>query len=162
VLTKRAKYALQAALHLARREDEGPVLIAEIAAADRIPKKFLESILLAMKNSGILVSRKGRGGGYALARPAAGVTFGEIVRAMDGPLAPVPCVSVTAYRRCRECRSERACEIRQVMQRARDAISKVLDSTSLADALRRRPGRPATRARAAGAKTRPGSTRSRR
>jgi Rrf2 family protein len=136
VLTKRAKYALKAALHLARREAEGPVLISEIAAAERIPKKFLESILLTLKNRGILVSRKGRGGGYALARAPDLVTFGEIVRIMDGPLAPVPCVSVTAYRRCEECPSEKNCGIRGVMQRARDAISAVLDATSLADALR--------------------------
>jgi len=136
VLTKKAKYALLAALHLARRESEGAVLIAEIAEAERIPKKFLETILLTMKNRGLLVSRKGRGGGYALARPAEQVSFGEIVRIMDGPLAPVPCVSLTAYRRCEECASEERCEIRGVMQRARDAISAVLDTTSLADALR--------------------------
>jgi Rrf2 family protein len=138
------------------------VLIAEIAALERIPKKFLESILLAMKNHGLLASRKGRGGGYALARPAAKVTFGEIVRVMDGPLAPVPCVSVTAYRRCQECRSEKDCEIRAVMQRARDATSRVLDATSLADALRRGGGRTRTAGGAAGARLRPRSPRPRR
>jgi Rrf2 family protein len=139
MLTKKAKYALKAALHLARREADGAVLIADIAAAEKIPKKFLESILLTMKNRGILVSRKGRGGGYALARPAAQVSFGEIVRVMDGPLAPVPCVSVTAYHRCEECPSEERCEIRGVMQRVRDSISAVLDATSLADVQRARP-----------------------
>lgn len=136
MLTKKAKYALKAALHLARCEAAGAVLIAEVAAAERIPKKFLESILLTLKNRGLLVSRKGRGGGYALARPADQISFGEIVRIMDGPLAPVPCVSVTAYRRCEECPSENACEIRAVMKRVRDAISEVLDATTLADALR--------------------------
>ena len=139
MLTKKAKYALKAALHLARRESGGAVLIADIAAAEKIPKKFLETILLTMKNRGILVSRKGRGGGYALARPAAQVTFGEIVRVMDGPLAPVPCVSAMAYHRCGECASEERCEIRGVMQRVRDASSAVLDATSLADVLRKRP-----------------------
>jgi Rrf2 family protein len=138
MLTKKAKYALKAAMHLARREAGEAVLIAEIAASERIPKKFLESILLAMKNRGLLVSRKGRGGGYALARPAAQVSFGEIVRIMDGPLAPVPCVSVTAYRPCGECPSESSCEIRAVMKRVRDAISEVLDATTLADAVRDR------------------------
>jgi len=138
MLTKKAKYALKAALYLARRESAGPVLIAEIASDEKIPKKFLESILLTMKNRGILVSRKGRGGGYALARPATQVSFGEIVRIMDGPLAPVPCVSATAYRRCEECASEERCEIRGVMQRVRDASSAVLDATSLADALKNR------------------------
>lgn len=136
MLTKKAKYALKAALHLARREADGSVLIADIAGAERIPKKFLESILLTMKNHGILVSRKGRGGGYALARPADQVSFGEIVRMMDGPLAPVQCVSVTAYRTCEECASEKSCEIRAVMKRVRDAISEVLDATTLADAVR--------------------------
>ena len=136
MLTKKAKYALKAALHLARQEAGEAVLIADIAGAERIPKKFLESILLTMKNRGILVSRKGRGGGYALARPADQVSFGEIVRMMDGPLAPLPCVSVTAYRPCEECPSEAACEIRAVMKRVRDAISEVLDATTLADALR--------------------------
>jgi Rrf2 family protein len=138
MLTMKAKYALKAALHLARRESGEAVLIADIAAAERIPKKFLESILLTLKNRGILVSRKGRGGGYALARPAERVSFGEIVRIMDGPLAPVACVSVTAYRPCEECPSEQECEIRTVMKRVRDAISEVLDATTLADALRDR------------------------
>lgn len=138
MLTNKAKYALKAALHLARREPGQSVLIAEIASVENIPKKFLESILLTMKNRGILVSRKGRGGGYALARPASQVSFGEIVRIMDGPLAPVPCVSATAYHRCEECASEEQCEIRRVMQRVRDASSAVLDSTSLADALKKR------------------------
>ncbi len=139
MLTNKAKYALKAALHLARREPGVSVLIAEIAAAEKIPKKFLESILLTMKNRGLLSSRKGRGGGYALARPASQVSFGEIVRIMDGPLAPVPCVSVTAYHRCEECASEELCEIRAVMQRVRDASSAVLDATTLADALMKRP-----------------------
>jgi Rrf2 family protein len=136
MLTKKAKYALKAAVHLARREPGGSVLIADIAGIERIPKKFLESILLTMKNRGLLVSRKGRGGGYALARPADEISFGEIVRIMDGPLAPVSCVSVTAYRRCEECANEETCEIRAVMKRVRDAISDVLDATTLADALR--------------------------
>ncbi|HEY6000314.1 MAG TPA: Rrf2 family transcriptional regulator [bacterium] len=136
MLTKKAKYALKAALHLARRGEGEAVLIADIAETERIPKKFLESILLTMKNRGILVSRKGRGGGYALARPAGEVSFGEIVRIMDGPLAPVACVSVTAYRPCEECASEETCEVHGVMKRVRDAISEVLDATTLADALR--------------------------
>lgn len=150
MLTKRAKYALKAALHLARHEAGEAVLIARVAETERIPKKFLESILLTLKNRGLLVSRKGRGGGYALARPADQISFGEIVRLMDGPLAPVPCVSVTAYHACEECASEAGCEIRAVMKRVRDAISEVLDATTLADALRdgglpatRKAGRPA-------------------
>jgi Rrf2 family protein len=137
MLSKKAKYALQAVLHLARREAQGPVLIAAIAAEERIPKKFLESILLTLKNRGILQSRKGKGGGYALARPAGEISFGEVIRVLDGPLAPVPCVSATAYRRCEECRDEGACAIRLVMQEARDALASVLDAESVADAVRR-------------------------
>ena len=137
MLSKKAKYALKAMLYLAREGDRGPVLIAEIADREGIPKKFLEAILLALKNRGLLASRKGKGGGYALARPAAVVTFGEIVRIMDGPLAPVPCVSATAYHPCEECGDEGHCAIRIVMQEARDALASVLDGTTLADALRR-------------------------
>jgi Rrf2 family protein len=145
MLTRRAKYALKAMLYLARREQGEAVLIAQIATEEGIPQKFLESILLTLKKSGLCTSRKGRGGGYALAKPAASISFGEIVRTMDGPLAPVPCVSVTAYHRCEECRSERSCAIKRVMKQARDAIADVLDSTSLAQALRGAAAPPALR-----------------
>lgn len=143
MLSRKAKYALKAALRLAREGGRDPVLIAEIAGSERIPKKFLEAILLALRNRGVLASRKGKGGGYALARPAAEITFGEIVRIMDGPLAPVPCVSATAYHPCEECGDEGRCAIRIVMQEARDAIASVLDATTLADALRRADRAPA-------------------
>lgn len=147
VLSKKAKYALKAMLYLAHKDEGQAVLIAEIAREENIPLKFLESILLQLRNSGLCASRKGRGGGYALARPAAAVSFGEIVRIMDGPLAPVPCVSVTSYRPCEECRAEKACEIRHVMKQARDSLAAILDSTSLDDAIRaaaagRTAGRP--------------------
>lgn len=137
MLSRKAKYALKAALHLAREEGRGPVLIAGIAESEGIPKKFLEAILLALRNRGVLASRKGKGGGYALARPAGEITFGEVVRIMDGPLAPVPCASETAYRPCDECGDELRCAIRPVMREARDAIAGVLDGTTLADAVRR-------------------------
>jgi Rrf2 family protein len=153
MLTKKAKYALKAAMHLARRTPAGAVLIADIADSERLPKKFLESILLTMKNRGLLVSRKGRGGGYALARPADRISFGEIVRIMDGPLAPVSCVSLTAYRPCEECANEQGCEVRTVMKRVRDAISDVLDATTLADAVRdaaRTGGKKTARSRRGG------------
>lgn len=133
MLSSKAKYGLKAMVHLARREGEGSVLISDIAEAERIPKKFLDAILLDLKNHGFLASKKGKGGGYTLARPAARIRVGDVVRVLDGPLAPVPCVSRTAYRRCVDCEDEGACVIRAVMQDVRDAISNILDNTSLAD-----------------------------
>ena len=133
MLSSKAKYGLKAMVHLARREAEGAVVIQEIADAERIPKKFLDTILLELKLNGLLNSKKGKGGGYTLSRPAAQITVGNIVRILDGPLAPVQCVSRTAYRRCDDCQDENACAVRQVMGEVRDAISAILDHCSLAD-----------------------------
>lgn len=133
MLTKKAKYGILALIALTRDHAGKPLSIAEIAERDHIPKKFLELILLDLKNVGILQSKKGKGGGYALGKPASEITLGQVVRILDGPLAPVPCVSKTAYRRCLECRDERSCGIRLVMKDVRDAISDVLDKVSLAD-----------------------------
>lgn len=135
MLTKKAKYGLQAVLLLAKDYGKGPITIADLAQREGIPKKFLESILLALKNRNILFSLKGKGGGYVLARPPNEISMGEIVRHLDGPLAPVPCVSKTAYRRCEECEDERTCGIRLVMKRVRDSIADILDGTSLEDVL---------------------------
>lgn len=137
MLTKKTKYALQALLALSRDYGRGPVLISEIAENERIPKKFLELILLDLKNNGILQSKKGKGGGYFLGRPPELITFGQVIRLLDGPLAPLPCVSQTAYRKCDECKDERSCGIRVVMKDVRDSTAKILDTTTLADALRR-------------------------
>src|SRR5512133_3895543 len=98
MISKKTKYGLQAVLALARAYGEGPMLIAELAEQERIPKKFLEAILLQLKNVGVLSSRKGKGGGYALGKAPSEISIGQIVRILDGPLAPVECVSVTAYR----------------------------------------------------------------
>ncbi len=133
MLSSKAKYGLKAMVYLARREGQGPSLIADVAEAERIPKKFLDAILLEMKNQGLLSSKKGKGGGYVLARPAERIMVGDIVRILDGPLAPIPCVSRTAYRPCEDCIDETACTVRAVMQDVRDAIAAILDNTSLAD-----------------------------
>jgi Rrf2 family protein len=133
MLSSKAKYGLKAMVHLGRREGTGPALIADIAGAERIPKKFLDAILLELKNSGLLSSKKGKGGGYVLARPSGRITAGDIIRVLDGPLAPVPCVSRTAYRPCDDCADETACTVRAVMQDVRDAMAAILDNTSLAD-----------------------------
>jgi Rrf2 family protein len=135
MLSKKTKYGLKALLYLARQYDKGPILIADLAHEENIPKKFLEAILLALKNNGILQSKKGKGGGYYLARNPKTITFGQAIRVMEGPLAPVPCVSETSYAKCTECGDEASCGIRIVMKDVRDAMAKILDGTTLADAL---------------------------
>lgn len=112
---------------LAREPQGEPVGIAELAAKEGIPKKFLELILLELKNLGLLQSKKGKGGGYFLGKPPRDITLGHVVRVLDGPLAPVPCVSQTAYRKCDDCADESTCGIRLVMKDVRDAIAGILD-----------------------------------
>lgn len=136
-LSRKARYALRALYALANDETRGPVLIAELAEREHIPHKFLELILLELRNAGILRSKKGKGGGYALARSPREVTLGQIIRVVDGPLAPIPCVSERAYVRCEECVSEESCGTRMVMKEVRDAIAKILDGTTLADVCER-------------------------
>jgi Rrf2 family protein len=135
MLSQKCKYALQALMVLARENSDRLLLVSEIAERENLPKKFLEAILLELNRNGLVRSRRGRGGGYALAKPADLITFGQVIRIMDGALAPLACVSVNYYRRCDECRDEQACEIRKVMRRVRDAIANELDGTSLAKAL---------------------------
>ncbi len=142
MLTQKCKYALRALLALAREEDSDVLLIADIAEREHLPKKFLEAILLELKRHGIVRSRRGRGGGYALAKPADVITFGQVIRLMDGPLAPTPCTSVNFYQRCADCPDEAQCEIRQVMRRVREAISRTLDHTTLKDAIDQDRGGP--------------------
>jgi Rrf2 family protein len=137
VLSKKAKYGLIAMLYLSRAQGRGPILIAELADQEGIPKKFLEQILLELKNRGLLQSKKGKGGGYLLNKLPKTITMGQIIRCFDGPLAPVPCVSVNYYSHCDECRDETSCAIRLVMKDVRDAISDILDGTSLEAALER-------------------------
>jgi Rrf2 family protein len=137
MLSHKTKYALKALMVLAKEYGQGPVLISDIAQREDIPRKFLELILLELKNQGILQSKRGKGGGYLLGRAPHQVSVGQIVRVLEGPVAPLPCVSKTAYMRCRECRDERTCGIRLIMKEVRDATAKILDSTTLADLLKR-------------------------
>lgn len=131
MLTKKGKYGLKAMVHLAQAEPGRPVPVLDISEKQRIPKKFLDSILCELRNAGFVQSRMGKGGGYSLARPACDITVGELVRAIDGPLAPVPCASKTRYRRCDDCSDENTCAVRRIMQRAQEALSNVLDNCSL-------------------------------
>lgn len=138
-LSKRGEYGLRAMILLSESDENGqPVKkqIKEIVARERIPSKFLEQILLALKNAGILHSKIGVGGGYYLARPADKITLGQIIRILDGPIAPVKCVSQMAYEPC-DCPDENTCGLRMVMFDVRAAISDVLDQTTLADVNRR-------------------------
>jgi len=135
VLSQKCKYALQALLLLAREPTQDLQLVSDIAEREKLPRKFLEAILLELNRNGLVRSRRGRGGGYALAKPADLITFGQVVRIIDGPLAPLSCVSVNYYRRCDDCKDEMTCEIRKVMRRVRDAIAAELDGTSLQDAV---------------------------
>ena len=137
MLTHKSKYALKALLVLATEFGRGPMLIAEVSQRESIPRKFLEVILLELKNQGILGSKKGKGGGYFLARPPHTIHVGDVLRALDGPLAMTFCVSQSGYRRCEECIDERTCGVRLVMKEVRDATAKILDTTSLADILKR-------------------------
>jgi len=137
MLSMKAKYGLRALLYLARQQNQEPVLISELAEKEKIPKKFLELILLDLKNHGILQSKKGKGGGYLLSRRPEAIKLGRVVRVLDGPIAPLPCASQTAYIPCDECEDEKTCGIRLVMKDVRDAMAKILDGTSLADVLRR-------------------------
>jgi Rrf2 family protein len=123
-------------LALGRRYKEGPVLIGTLAREEAIPIKFLEAILLDMKGRGLLESKLGRKGGYYLNRPPSAITIGSIIRIIEGPLAPLPCASETAFRACDECQDVENCGTRVIMRRVRDAISEVLDRTTLADLLR--------------------------
>jgi Rrf2 family protein len=132
VLSSRGKYGTRALLDLSLHYEEGPVQIQEIAARQKIPLKYLEQILLSLKRSGFVISRKGPGGGYSLARPPHAITLGAVVRAMDGPLAPISCASVSGYAEC-GCPEPATCGLRAVWKEARDALSAIMDSTTFAD-----------------------------
>ena len=139
MLTRKGKYGLKAMLALTQKHGDGPALIGELAERERIPKKFLENILLDLKHRGLVHSRKGPHGGYQLSRTPERISVGEVIRALDGPLALVSCVSQTAYAPCDECVSERECAVRRVFQQVRDETARILDGTTLAAATRLAP-----------------------
>jgi len=132
MISQKAKYAFHALAALARAES---LMVAEIATQERIPRKFLEQILLELKRHGIVQSRRGRLGGYGLLMPANRITFGQVLRIVDGPLAPLPCLSRIAYRRCPDCQTEENCEIRRVFAKVAESARDVLDRTTIADAI---------------------------
>jgi len=132
MLSQKARYALRAMIELARADTQ--VTAGELAERADAPRKFLEAILLSLSREGLVVSRRGKFGGYVLGRPAQDISFAEIIRLVDGPLALTPCVSRTAFRRCEDCRDMVTCALREALLRARDATAAVLEGYSVADA----------------------------
>jgi len=135
--TKKGKYGLKALLHLAALPPGISALSSEIAAAHGLPAKFLEAILLELKNAGFIRSRKGKGGGYTMAMASSEIRIGEVVRALEGPLAPIACASQNFYRRCDDCPDEERCAIHMLTVDVRDAIAEVMDNTTVYDMLLR-------------------------
>jgi Rrf2 family protein len=134
MISKKAKYALKALTRLSQtQESRKPLLISEISETENIPKKFLEAILLELRKNGILQSQKGKGGGYFLKLPPEEVKIARIIRVIDGPIAPILCVSLNFYDKCEDCMSEGDCKIRPLMQQVRDANLKVYENTTLKD-----------------------------
>ncbi len=140
MLSKKCKYAIHALVYLAERYQQGPVHIQDIAEQQHIPKKFLEAILLELRNAKILHSKKGKGGGYYLYRKPEEVNLMEIMRLMDGAIAMLPCVSLNYYEPCEECRDEKNCGIRDVFIGVRDDTLRILSESNLAQILERQKG----------------------
>ena len=138
MISQKAKYAFKALAHLAGVEAGTSVQIEEIASKSAVPRKFLEHILLDLKRNGVVASRRGRAGGYLLIKPPAEITIGQILRAIDGPIAPLPCISRTAYRRCSDCSDETTCVVRKLFADTYAATLLLLDGTTLAEAIRDR------------------------
>lgn len=137
MLSRKSKYGLIACVHLARHYGEGNRLIETIASEERLPRKFLEAILLELRNARLLQSKKGKGGGYTLANSPSTITVGKIVRVLDGPLAPIRCARASNPIPCEECRDPDNCGVRAVMRDAREALALVLDRTTLAQVVQR-------------------------
>ena len=136
-LSKKTQYTLRALYSLARQYGKGPLLSAKLSKEESIPQKFLEQILLGLKKGGLVESKKGKGGGYTLVNPPDTIMIGQVIRLVEGPLAPLPCASEKAYRKCDECVDDRYCGTKLVMREVRDAMALILDRTSLAEVCRR-------------------------
>ncbi|MCX6219126.1 Rrf2 family transcriptional regulator [Spirosoma sp.] len=131
MISKKAKYAIKALKALTESYGTGPILITDIAKRENIPHKFLEGILLEMRNHGILQSQKGKGGGYLLRVDPERINLAQVIRIIDGPIAPTPCVSLNFYVRCDDCADEETCSIRPIMLRVRDANLAVYEKTTI-------------------------------
>ena len=135
MLSSKARYALRALVELARA-DGAQITAGDLAERADAPRKFLEAILLELSRRALVVSRRGKLGGYSLAKPAGDISFAEVIRVIDGPLALAPCASQTAFRKCDDCADLETCELRPALLRARDATAQVLENYTLAEAAR--------------------------
>lgn len=133
MISKRTKYGLKALSYLSKQEEGKPILISEIATTQNISQKFLESILLDLKKKGFLGSKKGKGGGYYLIKSGSDITVASIFRALEGPIAWLPCVSLNYYEKCNDCVSEEECALNHAMIEVRDAILQVVEKKTIAD-----------------------------
>lgn len=136
MLSQKARYALRALIELGRAGSEAQLTAGEIASRADAPRKFLEAILLELARRQLVISRRGKFGGYALARPADGISFAEVIRVIDGPLALAPCASQTAFRKCDDCEDLETCALRPALLKARDATAAILEAYTLAEAVR--------------------------
>ncbi|MBS1682190.1 MAG: Rrf2 family transcriptional regulator [Bacteroidetes bacterium] len=137
MLSKKCKYAIHALIYLAERHQQGPIHISEIAEKKRIPKKFLEAILLELRNAKVLHSKKGKGGGYYLQKKPAEINLMEVIRHMDGAIALLPCVSLNYYEKCDECKNEKTCGIHDAFVKVRDETLKILSGSTLDKIMKR-------------------------
>lgn len=131
MLSKKAKYAIHALVYLAREKDKGPILISEISKNQRIPKKFLETILLDLKNTGFVSSKKGKGGGYYLIKDTEEVNLADVLRCIDGAIGLIPCATHQFYESCDECEDEELCGIRKVFHNLRNETVNLLKNNTL-------------------------------
>jgi Rrf2 family protein len=136
MISQRARYAFKALFALVRAKG-GLVQSREIAAAEGIPQSFLEQIMIDLRRGGLVGSRRGKVGGHYLLKDPATISCGQVLRLIDGPIAPLPCLSRTAYRRCEDCRDEKRCAVRHLFADGYAAMIGALESTSLADAANR-------------------------
>ncbi len=133
MLSRKTKYALKALTYIARQQEKKPVQTAIISESENISHKYLEAILLTLRNLGYLGSKKGKGGGYYLLKPASEIQMVDLLRKIEGPIALVPCVSLNYYEKCDDCPDEGACSVHLLMIEVRDSTLKVLENKSLAD-----------------------------
>ena len=133
MLSKKTKYGLKAISYISKRELGTPILISEISEEKNIPRKFLEAILLQLKNSGFLGSKKGKGGGYYLLKDPETITLASLIRVLEGPIAMLPCVSLNFYEKCEDCASEEVCSLNVLMSEVRDGTLNILERKKLTD-----------------------------
>ncbi|WP_346881021.1 Rrf2 family transcriptional regulator [uncultured Algibacter sp.] len=133
MLSKKTKYGLKALTFIARSEGDSPVQVGEIAKSEQIPQKFLEGILLTLRKSGILGSKKGKHGGYYLRQEPSEIKMTDVMRVLEGPIAMIPCVSLNYYEKCYDCPDEHQCSVHKLMIEVRDNTLQVFRNTTLAD-----------------------------